>query len=409
MSTVATPTVGMSSGGAPRISVYRPSRDPYGPTPEDHERSLQMQRAWDAYDGKFRGGDDQWPLVWKKGKEPNPNVLINRCGPACDTDVAWLFGDTVKVALDADAPAEAQEYVDKVWGVSADDSSDDDKMELLQKLALNGAVTGHAFLKIVWDGSNAAQEYPQLLVLDSMTLRVMTDPHNCEVPLCYVEEYRVPDPGDPDGGGGMFRQVTEMVDANEVPLATSPRAGQPVHWRITDYFKGVRGSAFLPLPPQNCPGGQNPMPWPYSWSPIQDCAHMVRPGRYWGRPRITPDVIHQNEVDCTIASDTLKIALMHAHPVLYTIKTGNNQRALIHEPGTILEVSSDIKAVQAFGDLPGLLALEAEIRGNFDEQSHIPAQAFGRQTTDPRTAVSGVAIRLRFGALVSDIKKERRT
>lgn len=358
-----------------------------------------MLAAWDAYNGRFHGGDPQWPLLWKTGREPNPNVLINRCGPAADTDVSWLFGESVAITLKK-APKQAQQYVDQVWGVSSDDSSDDDKMALLQELATNGAVTGHAWLKIVWD--EMQMEYPQLAVLDSTQVRVICDPHNIKLAICYLIEYQMPDPASPDGALGTYRQVIAMVDPDgDVARDASAAADEDTTWLISEYFKPAKAAQFLPQ--------GKPVVWPYHWPPIDGCPHMVQANRYYGRPRLTPDVIHVNEAICTVASNINKIGMRHGHPILYTIKQGSNQRTLRHEPGTIMEVSSDVKAVEAHGDLANLMSFEQDLRADFDEETHVPAQAFGRQKDIPRTPVSGVAIRLGYGPLIADITKEKRT
>ena len=371
--------------------------DPYAPTPEDRLRSQHLIVAWDAYRGAFHSGNPQWPLLWDVGKEPNPNVIINRCGPAADTDVAWLFGESVGIAV-KDLPKQAQEYVDQVWGVSSDDSSDDDKMALLQELALNGAVTGHSYLKLDWDAG--AMDYPTLVVLDSTQVRVQTAPHNIKVVTCYIIEYQIPDEKNPNGGMATFRQTVELHDADGQQKRTG-KSDPDDYWIITDYLKPAESMTYIQQ--------GEPSKWPYSWAPIQDCAHLVAPNRYYGRPRLSRDLIHINEAICTVASNVNKIGLRHGHPLLYTIKTGANQRSLRYQPGTVMEVSSDIKAVEAYGDLANLMQFEQDLRADFDEQSHIPAQAFGRQTDIPRTPVSGVAIRLGYGPLMADITRERRT
>lgn len=385
---------------SPLLGVARPTTtaDPYAPTPADLARAQAIRRAWDAYNGVFHGGDEQWPLLWEKGREPNPNVIVNRCGPAADTDVSWLFGESVGISL-PNAPADAQEYLDHVWGVSQDQSSDDDKMALLQELATNGAVTGHAFLKIVWE-EDSGQRYPELVVLDSSMVRVRTAPHNAKVPICYLVEYACPDPQQP-GTSGTFRQVTELVDRDGQQQLTG-RSDPDDTWTITDYFKPANSEHFLQQ--------GDPRTWPYPWSPIEGCAHLARPNAYWGRPRLTPDVIHTNEVLCRVASNRHKIGLAHGHPVLYTVSLGNTQGEIRHKPGTILKVASDIKAVEASGALPELAAEEQDRRADMDEQTHIPSQAFGRITTQGlRLPQSGVAIRLGYGSLVADVMRERRT
>src|SRR5487761_2023565 len=291
--------------------------DPYATSAADRQRAAQMQRAWDAYHGLFRGGDPQWPLLWKTGKEPNPNIIINRCGPAADADVSWLFGESVAITL-RKAPKAAQSYVDEVWGVSSDESSDDDKMALLQELATNGAVTGHAWLKIVWD--ETTMEFPQLVVLDSTQVRVIPDPHNVKLAVAYLIEYLVPDATNPNGGAATYRQVIELVDPDGNSTRDSTAAGDnDATWRISDFVKPANSAVFLPQ--QGAP-----VVWPYNWPPIDGCPHMVQANQFYGRPRLTPDVIHVNEAICMTASNINKVSLRHGHPILYTVKMGANQR-----------------------------------------------------------------------------------
>lgn len=376
------------------------SRDPYAPTPEETKRTQEMARAWDAYQGVFKQGDAQWPLVWEKGRDPNPNVIINRCGPAVDTDVAWLFGQSVGIQL-VNAPQAAQVYLSQAWGVDSEDSSDDDKMSLLQDLATNGAITGHAFLKIVWDTSGN-MDFPVLVVLDSTQVRIITDPQQVKKPVCYVIEYKVPDPsGLADAGMATFREVIEQIGPDGNPLRRAPIGKEIVTWQVCDYLRTSQMSMFTRIGPT--------LPWPYPWPPIEDCPHLAVPNRCYGRPRIPPNAISINENICTVASNIMTIALRHGGPILYTIKTGANQREIRTKPGAILEVASDIKAVQAYGDIKDMMQQELGLRQDFDEQTHIPAQAFGRMEQFPRLPVSGVAFRLSFGALMSDIAKEHRT
>lgn len=381
-------------------------RDPYAKSAADKRRDEATARAWDAYMGRFHGGDPQWPLLWKAGKEPNPNVIINRCGPAVDTDVAWLMGEPITITLADGAPQAAQDYVDEVWGVSSDDSSDDDKMSLLQELATNGAICGTAYVKIVWDeegegeSDDSGQAYPELVVLDSTMVRVRTAPHNAKVPICYIIEYAVPDEKSYDGTPGTFRQVIELQDADGVQKLTG-KSDPDDTWTITDYYRAPKAQTFVQQGAVRI--------WPYAWSPVDGCPHIAQPNSFYGRPRITPDVIHVNEAICTVASNVNKIGMRHGHPILYTIKSGSNQRALRHEPGTIMEVSSDVKAVEAYGDLQHLMAFEEDLRADFDEETHTPSQAFGRIKDIPRLPQSGIAIRLGYGPLIADITKERRT
>lgn len=382
------------------IAGRRDGRDPYAPSLDAKRRAQALSAAWDAYHGAFRGGDQQWPLLWKSGKEPNPNVIINRCGPAVNTDVSYLMGQSVAIHVKK-KPKAAQEYLDQVWGVSADDSSDDDKMALLQELATNGAVTGHAFLKVVWDAQR--MKFPRLVVLDSSQVRVICDPHDVKTPVCYIVEYQVPDPTQQSDAPATYRQVMELCDpATGEPTTDGGCLGDTnATWRICEYLKPAHSNVFV------LQGA--PVEWPYPWAPIDGCPHLSAPNAYYGRPRLTRDVIHINEAICTVASNINKIGLRHAHPLLYTKKMGNNQQALNITPGAILQVSDEIKAVEAHGDLEHLMQFEEDLRGDFDEETHIPAQAFGRMKDLPALPTSGVAMRLGYSALMADIMKERRT
>lgn len=401
--------------GASAYSAPVGNADPYKPTREDEKRAHDMHRAWDAYDGIFGGGSPQWPLTWETGKEPNPNVIPNLCGPIADADVSWLMGESISIDAKemADSnrklPEEAQQYLDAVWGTSSDDSSDDDKMALLQELATNGAITGTAFLKIVAQvDANTKQlldpeEYPELVVLDSRHVRVRTDPHNVKLVTCYIIEYPMPDPDRPQDEPGMFRQTIELVDPDGRATSDGTYANDDddATWQITEYFRQHNRTNFVQTKPAEV--------WPFPWAPIDGCAHLMRACRYYGRPRITPDVIHLNEAIALVSSNIAKVIISHAHPVLFIVSPGANVQDRRYEPGMILQVSSKIEAVQAHGDIQHMLADLADLRGNLDQVSHVPAQAFGRQDVIPRTPVSGVAIRLGYGSLLSDITKERRT
>jgi hypothetical protein len=389
--------------------------DPYAPTREDERRAEHMKRAWDAYDGVFQGGSPQWPLLWQAGREANPNVVPNLCGPIADADVAWLMGQKVTIeakkiaGTDRKLPTEAQTYLDAVWGVSSEDSSDDDKMALLQELATNGAICGTAFLKInaTVDLNTGTlldpEDYPELVVLDSRHVRVRTDPHNVKLVVCYIIEYPMPDPQRPQDPAGMFRQVIELVDPDgKVTMDGGCVGDDDATWQITDYFRAHNSNTFVQTSDQ-------PDVWPFGWAPIDGCPHLLRACRYYGRPRITPDVIHLNEVIALISSNINKVIISHAHPVLYTVTPGSNLQSLRYEPGTIMQVSADIKAVQAHGDIANMLAVEHTRRGDLDQVSHVPGQLFGRQDSIPRAQISGVAIRLGNGPMLSDITKEQRT
>src|SRR5579863_4675229 len=124
------------------------------PIPQvDAQRKQEQAHAWKAYQGQL-----QRPLVVERD-QPDDNVLSNRCGPVVDKGVSFLFGQVLKLeatqektdapadgSLPSDAaaaPTPVQDFLDGLWG------DDDDRMTLLSKMAVNGGVFGHVFLKLI--------------------------------------------------------------------------------------------------------------------------------------------------------------------------------------------------------------------------------------------------------------------
>lgn len=103
---------------------------------EEIARARRFKTAWEAYYGQHPK-----PLKVKSG-QPDDNVIVNFARVVVDKGVSFLFGQDVGFELDETDTTPAEEWLAGCWKANR-------KSTLLQKLALNGAVCGHAFVKIV--------------------------------------------------------------------------------------------------------------------------------------------------------------------------------------------------------------------------------------------------------------------
>src|SRR5579872_7472055 len=167
--TAPTPTL------TPAVSQpTQPQQPQYIHTNDDRKRIAAIAAAWTAYDG-----DLPKPLNPMPG-EADDNVMSNRCIAIVDRGVDFLFGKELEIAVEDDAPDEAQTLVDTTWGRK------ESRVPLLQDLAMNGAMAGRAFLRIV---PQAKPKTYRLVVVDPATVSVQTAPQDCETVLLYCTEY----------------------------------------------------------------------------------------------------------------------------------------------------------------------------------------------------------------------------
>src|SRR6266700_6322849 len=154
-----------------------PMQPVYEITEADKKRQEAIANAWKAYNGEL-----DKPLK-KMPDQPDDNVLSNRCQPIVDAGVNFLFGKEVELAVEEKAPQEAQQLLDKTW------RRKERRLPLLQDLAMNGAMAGNAFLRIV-PGMNKKKPTFRLVVIDpAIVVGVRTAPQDCETVLLYCIQY----------------------------------------------------------------------------------------------------------------------------------------------------------------------------------------------------------------------------
>lgn len=360
---------------------------------EQQARQQLMRAAWKAYRGEWGAG----PLR-VEGNEPDDNVRVNRCAPIVDKGVSFLFGKVVKLAIEdldggSDGASEPlQAWLDAAWG------DDDDKMTLLGKLAMNGAICGHVFAKVIPANPKAGQRYPRVIALDPQTVTVENDPDDCDTVARFIIEQDSYDQrtgaaistrqiiarNDPDGLAG----VSGGVDSDDTWLITTQaRSGAGGDWQ-------TQGA---------------PVVWPYPMPPIVACQNLPNPNQYWGMPDLTPDLIAMNKALNFVESNTSRIIKQHAMP--WPWASGVDMRSVTIEPGKFITLPSpqaQMGLLEMHGDLASSMEFAEDLRGNMDEQSRVPAVALGRLASLPKGNISGVALQLLFQPLIEKtILKQR--
>jgi len=136
------------------------------------EHAAAIARRWRAYHGQHPK-----PLRVRPG-QLDDNVIVNYARVVVDKGVSFLFGADLRFELDEVSDTEAEAWLDACWQANR-------KRTLLQKLALNGAIAGHAFLKIV---PVQGQPYPRLVVLDPALVTVTVAPEAPTAAAYYLRD-----------------------------------------------------------------------------------------------------------------------------------------------------------------------------------------------------------------------------
>lgn len=238
-------------------------------------RIIRMNR--DYYNGIMRK-----PLA-----NDRDNVIINLVRPAVDRTIAFLLPDMPELQLDElnnTADEDALAALWKAWG----------EVRALQNMAINGALSGHVFARVMPGDDPTA---PRLLTVNPANIITWWDADDVERPLAYEIRW--------SSGGTDQRQ--------DIVLAEAKR------WTISDYSRD-RGGQWRPV--------MEPMIWPYPFPPIIDWQHLPEPHAYYGQPEITGDHIRLNDALNRAASDQAAILRHHAAPLVFGSGGGMSRAAV---------------------------------------------------------------------------------
>jgi hypothetical protein len=323
-----------------------------------------IKRRWEYYLG-------QHPRQLKvRQGQPDDNVTVNLCRAIVDKGVSFLFGQDVSFELVEGERTEAEEWLYACWAANR-------KLTLLQKLALSGAVAGHAFLKIVLE---PGQAYPRLVVLDPATVVVTVAPDDHERVLSYRIQFPTVD-----------QETGRPVVLRQTIVADGTR------WVIRDEkaFSGDRWKTVAETV------------WPYEFAPVIDCQNLPNPHDYWGVSDLEEDVLRLNDAINFLLSNLVRIVRYHAHPKTWGRGFRAEQLDLsVDETIVLPSPDAELRNLEMQSDLGSSIQLYLRLREAFHEIARVPEIATGR--VEGVGSLSGVALQILYQPLVEKTETKRR-
>jgi hypothetical protein len=336
-------------------------------TVEERARLARYGAAWAAY-----FGDMPDPLKVKPG-QADDNVKVNYARLIVDVGASDLFGEEPQFDLDPDStePSPAQIWLDECWRRNR-------KQILLQKLAINGGVCGHCFLKIV----PRVGDVPRLINISPEYVSVVTDPDDIDQVWRYIIQYTARDPQ--TGKPITIRQVIERDEGGR--------------WSVVDQVSRNRGSWET----------RQTIAWPYTWPPVVDCQNLPSPNEYFGIADIEEDVLALNAAYNFTKSNTQRIIRFHAHPKTWgrgftakELNIGVDDTIILQSP------TAELHNLEMQGDLSSSIEYAERLKRDLHETSRVPEVATGK--LDSAAGLSGVALQILYQPLTQKTRAKRLT
>jgi len=280
---------------------------------------LEVQRYYEGYHP---------PQLKTKMGQADDNVALNWLGLSIDRAVSMLMGGGVEFSF-PEGEEDKAEYIDNVWNVNK-------RGILLHDTALDGALFGTPYLKIIHDGIAdpfSGATYPRLVLLDPKLMRIVVDPRDKSRVMEYVMEYVYTK----NGKEMNYKEVTRR--ANEQDFEDNQQRDTWIVEEFEFYNQWVKISA---------------EEFPYEFPPIHHWKNLPSIHSVYGMSDIG-QVINAQDKYNFVQSNNVKITRYHAHPKTWgsgftkTDKTswGADEMVTISSPdGKInnLEMQSDLSA-----------------------------------------------------------------
>ncbi|MDA8189603.1 MAG: phage portal protein [Dehalococcoidales bacterium] len=340
---------------------------------EEIQRANRMNLAWRAYYG-------QMPKPLKSTRsdpQAKDNVLLNFARVIVDKGVSFLFGQDLDFEITTDGEETSEDspeekYLDEVWDANH-------RMTTLQKLALNGAVCGHTFLKLL--DRRARGLPPRIVVLDPATVTPTHDPDDIE----NVTAYRIQYPAI-DAATGKPITVRQLIEQDGT------------RWHITDQRSEPDSNTWVTI---------GEAVWPYSWSPVHDCQNLPAPNAYWGIADLEDDVLAVNNAINFAVSNLARILRIHAHPKTWGSGFSADKLDISADETIILPSNnSKLANLEMLSDLSSSIEFYKRLKDALHEVSRVPEVATGK--LDAAGNISGVALQILYGPLVEKTETKRR-
>jgi hypothetical protein len=286
---------------------------------EQRQRAEQEWRArraisatnWNSYNGQHK----KFLKTTKDGLDDN--MILNLLRQIVDRRVAFLFPELPILILDeGDANSPDETWLNHFWGEMGGAT-------LLANMALNGAVDGQVYVRVVPGNP------PKILNISSANVIVWWEADNYQNILWYEMQWA--------DGNGKYRQ--DIVKDN-------------LNWLIRD-FKMDGGDWRLLQEEQ----------WRFTFAPIVTWQHLPNPMAFYGRHEFENAAL--NDSFNFVASNINRILRFHAHP--RTIVTGASAKSLeetaANQLWSIASPDAKVHNLEMQGDLGSSMKFLEFIRG----------------------------------------------
>lgn len=349
----ATPSIDLQQGGSNRATV--------------------MRQAYLHYIGQPP------PPLKKRSGEPDDNIIVSLGRTVVDKGVSFLFGQEVVSHIESPDKEAAQDWLNECWRRNK-------RMLTLQKLAQNGGICGHAFIKIVADGirGKGGATWPRLIVIDPQQVAVVCDPDDCDHVLQYI--IGLPDTDEPSA-------AKRTATRRQVILEDRDGAS----WQIVDQH--FQGGAWVTDVVE---------PWPHDFAPVVDCQNLPRANDFWGESDLPMDLQAMLRSINRVVSHINKIVRVYAHPKVWA--RGMGTRTIDVAIDAVIQMPSETAELNTL-EMKGDLAAAREFLGQLNEYlsvvCKIPLVALG--VPDQLGSPSGVALQIRYQPLLEKTEQKRLT
>jgi hypothetical protein len=341
----------------------------------EFERLRRIDAAWSAYNGTN-------VLPVKVGTDgTDDNVRVNLARTIVDKSVSWLFGADRALALAADDEGDTAR-LDELWPIN-------DRASVLAQAGVNGAVTGHVFLRLI--------EAPEIrvVVLDPSNMEVTWDADDFEHVTEFRYEWTTLDDDD-DGDGNLVARRQTFTEAEG--------GGS---WEIVDYESKASGDNWRETARDT---------WAHSFAPIFHCQNLPAPNEFWGQSDLEREVLELLDSMQFVLGYARKLLRHKGHPLPYvTGESADRIAELDAGIGRLLVLpNTDAKVGQlTSGDLGAALELYATLREALHETTRTPAIAFGTSMANVAEETVELAFapavektwdkRITYGPMISDL------
>lgn len=289
---------------------------------ERNQREQALQRNWNYYLGHHRrhlqpdadGNDD--------------NVMLNLCKQSIDRTVAFLVPSFPTIQLDLERETEAENWLARAWQHSGG-------AVLLANMALNGALHGHVFARVV--PGQQPQDFPRIINLNGRHITVYWQADDFQRVLWYEIRWQQ--------GREQWRQDIVQDEGR---------------WLIYDYrLAGSRWEL------------QEEVIWPHPLGPVVDWQHLPHAAAFYGADELPHAAL--NDAVNKVASDIARILRFHAYP--RTIGTGFEASAVqptaIDDFWTIANEQAKVFNLEMHSDLSASLSFLQLLSDTFLAESRV--------------------------------------